>query len=85
MRTDPNAAAGTFAAQVFYGAAIYNANPAAFDTTVFINTPLTADGLGNVFFGFRVTNVWSGIRRMERRPSPNTMSHRSPHLGKNEK
>ena len=69
MRTDANAVAGTFASHVFYGAATYNANPGAFDTTVFINTPLTADAQGNVFFGFRVTGanpagLVSGIARV---------------------
>ncbi|MDV3458563.1 hypothetical protein RZN05_16315 [Sphingomonas sp. HF-S4] len=69
VRADPNAAAGSFAAQWFYGAAAYNANPAAFDSTVFINTPLTADANGNIFFGFHVTGtnpagLVSGIARV---------------------
>lgn len=41
--------------QVFYTTlANYQANASAFNTTVFINTPITADSSGNVFFGFRV-------------------------------
>jgi hypothetical protein len=41
--------------QVFYTTlANYQANAAAFNSTVFINTPITPDGNGNVFFGFRV-------------------------------
>lgn len=69
MRTDADAANGTFAAQIFYGAATYNANPAAFDGSVFINTPLTADTQGNLFFGFHVTGtnpagLVSGIARV---------------------
>lgn len=69
IRADADAATGTFAAQVFYGAAAYNANAAAFDATVFINTPLTADAAGNVFFGFVVTGanpagLVSGIARV---------------------
>jgi hypothetical protein len=69
MRTDANAASGTFTPQVFYGAAAYNANPAAFDGTVFINTPVTADAAGNLFFGFVVTGanpagLVSGIARV---------------------
>ncbi|MBL8524946.1 MAG: hypothetical protein JNN20_14745 [Betaproteobacteria bacterium] len=54
---------------VFYGAAAYASAPATFDATVFINTPLTVDGQGNVFFGFAVTganpaNLSSGIARI---------------------
>lgn len=69
VRTDGDAASGNFAPQVFYGANNYNANPAAFDATVFINTPLTADALGNIFFGFQVTGtnpagLVSGIARV---------------------
>ncbi|MES2099970.1 MAG: hypothetical protein V4569_09145 [Pseudomonadota bacterium] len=69
LRDNADAAAGTLTTAVFYGAAAYNANPAAFDTTVFINTPLTADSAGNVFFGFIVTGpnpagLTSGIARI---------------------
>ena len=69
VRSDGDAANGTFAPQVFYGAANYNLNPATFDGTVFINTPLTADAQGNIFFGFQVTGanpagLVSGIARV---------------------
>ncbi len=69
VRNDADAASGAFAPQVFYGAAQYNANPALFDGSVFINTPLTADAQGNVFFGFQVTGanpagLVSGIARV---------------------
>ena len=41
--------------QVFYTSlANYQANASGFNSTVFINTPITADNSGNVFFGFRV-------------------------------
>jgi hypothetical protein len=41
--------------QVFYTSLVnYQANAAAFNSSVFVNTPLTADSNGNVFFGFRV-------------------------------
>ncbi|GAA0728950.1 hypothetical protein GCM10009106_06680 [Sphingomonas japonica] len=69
MRTDPDATDGTFAPQFFYGAAAYDGNPSAFDASVFINTPLTADAQGNIFFGFQVTGanpagLVSGIARI---------------------
>jgi hypothetical protein len=41
--------------QVFYTTlANYQANASAFNSSVFINTPITSDTSGNVFFGFRV-------------------------------
>jgi hypothetical protein len=41
--------------EVFYTTlANYQANAAAYNATIFINTPITADSNGNVFFGFRV-------------------------------
>ena len=69
VREDADAATSILATHVFFGAAIYNANPAAFNSSVFINTPLTADAQGNVFFGFQVTGanpaaLVSGIARV---------------------
>jgi Bacterial Ig-like domain (group 3) len=41
--------------QVFYTSlANYQANASAFNSTIFIDTPITSDKSGNVFFGFRV-------------------------------
>lgn len=41
--------------EVFYTSLVdYQANAAAYNSTIFINTPITADSNGNVFFGFRV-------------------------------
>lgn len=69
VRADGDAANNSFAAQAFYGVAVYNANPGAFNASVFINTPLTADTQGNIFFGFVVTGtnpagLVSGIARV---------------------
>lgn len=69
VRSDADAATSTPTSQVFYGSATYNGNAAAFDGKVFINTPLTADAQGNVFFGFQVTGtnpagLVSGIARV---------------------
>ncbi len=41
--------------EVFYTTlANYVANASAFNSTIFINTPLTPDSSGNIYFGFRV-------------------------------
>ena len=69
VRDNADAAAGNLTTSVFYGAAAYAANPAAFDAAVFINTPITVDAAGNVFFGFIVTGanpagLVSGIARI---------------------
>lgn len=38
----------------FFGLDAFERDKSGFTSTVFVNTPLTADRLGNVFFGFRV-------------------------------
>lgn len=48
---------GTVHTLVFYGASVYAAAPASFDSSVFINTPISADSNGTVYFGFRVTGT----------------------------
>ncbi len=69
VRAEADAASSTAATQVFFGVSTYNANAATYDATVFINTPLTCEAQGNVFFGFQVTGanpagLVSGIARI---------------------
>jgi hypothetical protein len=53
----------------FYGIANFDARPGVFTPNVMINTPLTSDGAGNIYFGFQVVgstplNLKSGIARV---------------------
>jgi hypothetical protein len=68
-RRSPDLATGKVDRLAFYGAAAYEAQPATFDGTVQITTPITADARGNLFFGFRAApgaplGLQSGIARM---------------------
>lgn len=59
--------------EVFYTSlAGYLANAAAYDSTIFVNTPITGDAVGNIYFGFRVQgtapaplNTSSGFARID--------------------
>jgi hypothetical protein len=53
----------------FYGLSKYHANPAAHNSTVYINTPITSDAVGNIYFGVLVTgsnpsSIKSGVARI---------------------
>ena len=53
----------------FFGLSNYNANPSAYNSTVFIDTPITTDSAGDIFFGFLVTGsnplgLTSGVARI---------------------
>ena len=53
----------------FFGLSNYNANPSAYNSTVFIDTPITTDASGDIFFGFLVTGsnplgLTSGVARI---------------------
>jgi hypothetical protein len=69
-RTNPDSSSGSVVQLAFFGTlSHYLANKAAYDDNVFVDTPITADNQGNVFFGFRVTganpgSLTSGIARI---------------------
>jgi hypothetical protein len=69
--SNPDMPGATINGQVaFYGSALYQQNPGQFNSTVQIDTPLTADSGGDIFFGFIVTgpnsaNLQSGIARID--------------------
>jgi hypothetical protein len=70
VRDHTDSVAGAIRSLVFYGAATYAANPAAYDGTVFVDTPITIDSAGNAFFGFMVTGsnpagLAGGIARID--------------------
>lgn len=70
FRSKPDSPVGNVRTVAFYGTANYNANPAAFDAAVIINTPIICDSRGNLFFGYMVTGasplagLSSGIARI---------------------
>ena len=68
FRDTPDAATGTTGQVAFYGLANYQADAGNFDANVRINTPITSDRYGNIFFGFQVTGtgtpLQSGIARI---------------------
>jgi outer membrane protein assembly factor BamB len=70
FRDKPDAKHGTSGQLAFYGIANYTANKNAFNQNVMIDTPITADEKGNIYFGFVVLgsnplNLKSGIARMD--------------------
>ena len=69
VKADADSPSGALQTMVFFGAAAYAAAPATYDACVFINTPITVDPAGNVFFGFVVTaanpaGLESGLARI---------------------
>ncbi len=66
---DADATNGVLRTAVFYGESVYNANKAALDQAVIINTPITADAQNNIYFGFYAdasnpAGLTSGIARI---------------------
>jgi len=69
VRQNPDHTKGTFSHLYFYGAKNYRKDPTAYNQNVQIDTPLTTDASGNLFFGFIVLgstpiNLQSGLARM---------------------
>jgi len=68
-RDDADSASASTQTAAFYGNAVYTANKAALDAAVFINTPITADAQGAIYFGFianagNPAGLASGIARI---------------------
>lgn len=68
-RDTPDEATGVAGLVVFYGKSTFNTNPAAYQAAVRIDTPLTADAAGNIYFGFTVigqapNGMTSGVARV---------------------
>jgi len=69
FRDGVDSAAGTVQMQAFYGTTQYLLHKDAFDAAVYINTPITVDAQGNVYFGYTVLGttplgLTSGIARL---------------------
>ncbi len=69
VREQADSASGNLRRLAFYGDAVYAASAASLDTQVLINTPLTVDAAGNVWFGFiavpgNAAGLSSGIARV---------------------
>ena len=69
FRDNPDSPSGASGQISFLGNAHYAANAAALNSSVYINTPITSDNAGNVYFGYKVTGanplgVQSGVARI---------------------
>lgn len=69
VRQSPDSASGTEKSYAFYGMSSYKNNKTTYDNNVMIDTPITADDAGNLYFGFIVlgstpTGLSSGIARI---------------------
>jgi hypothetical protein len=70
FRDTPDAKTGNSGQLAFYGVAKYQKNKTAFNENVMIDTPITADDSGNIYFGFVVLGsnplkLKSGVARMD--------------------
>jgi hypothetical protein len=70
MNSPDNPGATISGRLAFFGLNNYNANPTAYNNAVFIDTPITADAAGNIYFGFLTTadtplHLRGGIARID--------------------
>jgi hypothetical protein len=68
-RGKPDSATGKLVQRAFYGIAAYRADRQAYQQSVMIDTPITSDAAGDIFFGFVVigatpAKLQSGIARI---------------------
>jgi hypothetical protein len=68
-RDQPDSATGGEGRIAFYGLGNYQSDPQAYNASVMINTPITSDSAGNIYFGFVVSGntplqLQSGIARI---------------------
>jgi hypothetical protein len=68
-RDSPNTKTGASARLAFYGLPVFTAHAAAMTAAVMINTPITSDAAGNIYFGFvaegaNPAKVKSGLARI---------------------
>ena len=69
-RDGPDSTANPIKTVVFYGASQYSQHKSVYNAEVYIDTPLTTDGQGDVYFGFVVAgatpaNLQSGVARID--------------------
>jgi len=80
-RASADSAASTVERVAFFGLDNYNADPAAYNDNVKINTPITCDSKGDLYFGFVVTGptplgLQSGIARITSIKAPTSPAPR---------
>lgn len=69
FRDQPDMPSGTSGVFYFYGRKKHDADPAVYDSSVYVSTPITSDASGNIYFGFTVTGntpakLQSGLARI---------------------
>jgi hypothetical protein len=62
VRYNPDQSTGRTVRLAFYGIANYNSNPDAYNATVQINTPITRDSTGTLYFGFLANGAPGGLQ-----------------------